>query len=362
MAGQYPFTAGVAVALAFAAAAPCAFAQDATSRKWEVEFHAGGARSTAATGGTAATLPVGATFTTPAQSQSRRQSSWLFGDGTVLLNSVNARLAPSSMLTPLDAVITAAPASRASGASAGFRLGRRLGARYSAELTVDYARTPLRFTQAAVDGIEATRSTFITAFRGLFLSGPSPNPTVNATVTFTEGTGYELLTTGVLGVDLTTRGRVIPYVVGGGGIAHHGGTLPAAALAGNYGFPIPFAGLAISETDRVTVRLETRANAPVAVFGGGFRYAGSPRWGLRGDVRFFAGRVKTDVLVDTSPSVSTTSPGIILISPTSPSAVFSSSPSVTSSLTGPALSGLRTFQGSGSAVRTNIAAGVYLRF
>lgn len=362
MAGRHRWAAGIAATLAFAALAPAAAAQSGSSRNWEVEVHAGGATVTSPSGGAAATLPIGTSFTTLAGSQSRRESSWWFGDGASLLNSVNRTLAPSAVLTPLDAVILSAAGSRANGAAAGFRVTRRFGSRYAAEFGLDYARTPLQFTRAALDGIETSRSTFVTAFRGLFTSGPSQNPNVTATVAITEGTGYELVTTGVLGVDLLTRGRFIPFVVGGGGVAHSSGDMPEAALVGNYGFPIPGASIAISETDRVTIRLEPRTTAPVGVFGGGFRFAASPRWGVRTDIRFTAGSAKTDVLIDATPSTTTTSPGIILISPTSPSAVFSSSPAIFSSLTGPAISRLRTFEGSGVSVRTSIVGGLYLRF
>ena len=359
MARQHRRTGAALVAALTIAAAP-ALAQRAAAGKWEIEVHGGAAASTAPTGGSRAALPAGAPFTV-ALSQSRRESSWLFGDGAALINGVNATLAPTAKITPLDPVIGGAAASRRRGGDAGFRLTRRFGSRYSAELSVDYARTPLRFTQKALDGIEASRSTFVTAFRGLFISGPSPNPAVTATTAITRPIGSELLTTGVFGIDLLTRGRLIPYVVGGGGVAHGGGGAPTAALVGNYAFPLP--GLpGINETDRVTIGIDTRANSPIAAFGGGIRYAASPRWGIRGDVRFLAGGGSHDVVVDASPSTVTSTPGVILISPTSPGAVFSSSTAVASSLTGPSISRLRTFTGSGSAVRTNVAAGVYLRF
>ena len=362
MARQHRWTAAASL-IVFALAAAPARGQNAGAPRWEVEVHGGGAMSTTPSAGSAATLPEGATFTTLALTPSRRQSSWFFGDGTTLLNSVNSRLAPSVMITPLDSVIGAAAASRRGGAAAGVRLTRRFGARYSAELNVDYARTPLRFSETALDGIEASRRTFVNAFRGLFLSGPSSNPTVTATAAITEGAGYELLTTGVFGVDLMTRGRLIPYVVGGGGVARSAGKAPSAALVGNYSFPIPFSSApGIDETDRVTIRVVPRATSPVGVFGGGVRYAASRRWGVRGDVRVFAGGGRQDVQIDANPSVARSSVGVILISPTTPSAVFSSSAAVTSSLTGPAISGLRTFTGSGSALRTNISAGIYLRF
>ena len=362
MARWHRWVTGTAVLLAFAAIAPAAAAQTGSIRNWEVEVHAGAATATSPTGGAAGTLPIGTSFTTLSGTQSRRESSWWFGDGTSLLNSVNRTLAPNSILTSLDAVILSAAGSRANGAAAGVRVARRFGSRYAAEFDLDYTRTPLQFTQAALDGIETSRSTFVTAFRGLFLSGPSPNPNVTATVAQSGGTGYELVTTGALTIDLLTRGRFIPFAVAGGGVAHASGDAPAAALVGNYGFPIPGAGISINETDRVTIRLEPHATTPVGVFGGGFRFAASPRWGIRADVRFAAGSAKTDVSIDASPATTTTLPGIILISPTSPSAVFSSSQTIPSSLTGPAISRLRTFEGSGISVRTNIAAGVYLRF
>jgi hypothetical protein len=346
---------------AFAVAAPCVSAQSASGPKWEVEFHGGFAAATTPDGGAAAALPVGEVFTTLAGSQSRRQATWLFGDGTALLNFVNNTLAPTAKITPLDPVIGSAAGSRGSGGAVGVRLARRLGSRYFAEFGIDYARTPLEFSQQARDGIEASRTSFINAFRSLFLSGPSSNPTVTATSTFSDGSGSELLTTGVFGIDLMTSGRLIPYVVGGAGVAHSLGDAPTATLVGNYGFVV-FAPAGINETDSVTVRLAAPSHSAVGVFGGGVRYNVSPRWGIRGDVRFFAGGGSNDVEVDARPTVVTGSPGVILITPINPSAVFSSTPAVRSSLSASAISGLQTFAGSGSAIRTNVAAGVYLRF
>ena len=343
MARQHRWTAGTALFAACTMATP-AVAQTTAAPKWELEVHGGAAMATAPSGGSAGTLPTGTPFTTLAFTQSRHEPSWFFGDGAALLNSVNTTLAPTAKITPLDAVLGSNAASRGSGADVGFRLTRCFGSRYSAELNVDYARTPLEFTQKALDGIEASRASFVNAFRGLFRSGPSQNPDVNATASLTGGSGSELLTTAVFGVDLVTRGRFIPFVVGGGGIAHNGGKTPNAALVGTYGFGI--AGLpGINDTDRVTLRVAPRANSPVGVVGGGVRYAVSPRWGIRADVRLLAGGVKNDVLIDTNPAVVTSSPSLILISPTTPSAVFSSSPTIPSSLSGQQLAGLQTFSG-----------------
>ena len=360
--------AALAVATAFIFSVAPAHAQGGAPGKWEVEFHGGFASATTPSGGSAGTLPVATPLSTlPFSQPSRRVSSWFFGDGTALLNSVNANIGGvplDARLTALDPVITSAAASRDSGGNFGFRIARRIGSRYFAEGTVDFADTPLKFSQEALDGINASSSSFVRAFRGLFASGPSQNPNVTAPVTFTGGNGHEVLTTGVFGVDLVTHGRVIPYVVGGGGIAHATGDLPAATITGNYTFPIPVPNIApINETDKVAIRVVRDDNAAVGVFGGGVRYAASSRWGVRFDVRASVGGGASDVVIDATPSVATTTgTSVILVSPTIPSAVFSTSQSFNSSLSGPAISGLKTFSGSGSSVRTNIVGGVYFRF
>lgn len=360
---SYRCAAALVLAAGFAFTASPAHAQG--GGKWEFEAHGGFASATSPTGGSAGTLPVATPLSTlPFSQPSRRISSWFFGDGTALINSVNATLAPGSRLTAIDPVITSSSASRDNGGNFGFRLVRRFGSRYFAEGAVDFSNTPLRFSQEALDGIEASRSTFVTAFRGLFISGPSANPNVTATVDRHEGSGREVITTGVFGIDLLTHGRFIPYVVGGAGLAHATGDQPSATITGNYTFPIPVPNFTpINETDTLTIRLAREDNAAVGVFGGGFRYATSARWGLRFDVRATVGGA-SDVLIDAAPSVVTgsTTTGVILVSPTIPSAVFSTTNVTSSSLSGPSISGLKTFSGSGSSLRTNIVGGVYIRF
>jgi hypothetical protein len=355
--------AALAAVAAFAATALPASAQATSTGKWEVEVHGGFASATSPDGGSAGTLPAATPlFTSPFSLPSQRISSWFFGDGTTLINSVNATLAPGSRLTAIDPVITSSIASRDSGANFGVRIARRIGSRYFAEATVDLADTPLTFSQEALDGIEASRATFVTAFRGLLLSGFSA-PNVTGTVDLNEGSGRELITTGVFGVDLLTHGRLIPYVVGGAGIAHGTGDQPSATITGNYTIPIPVPDVTpINETDTLKIRVMRDANAAVGVFGGGFRYAASSRWGVRFDVRASVGGGASDVVIDATPSVLSGPVGALAASPTIPSAVFSSSILRSSSLSGPAISGLKTFSGSGSSVRSNVVGGVYVRF
>jgi len=352
----------LAVAVALGAEVSPARAQSAG--KWELEAHGGGLWSSNSTSGSAATLPAATPFTTRFGTVSRAESSWMFGDGASLLNATNIALrAINGQITPLDSVLGVATGSRGNGGSAGFRVARRFGPRYAAEFSFDYAATPLEFTAKTVDGIEATRSTFITAWRGLLATGPFVNTNVTATTDLHRSAGHQLLTTGALTVDLTTHGRLVPYVVGGAGIVSNRGDAPVATVTGNYAFSV--GGLfPINETDRVTVRLVPRDHEAVGVFGGGVRYAVSPRWGIRGDVRAHVGGGKLDTLVDATPSVSTLAPAFFIASATIPSIQFSNNPSTgtPSTLSGPAINGLKTFSGSGTAIRTNVAAGVYFRF
>lgn len=361
---SYRCAAALAVVTSFALMASPARAQGAASGKWELDVHGGLASATSPHGGSAGTLPASTPLPTfPFSQPSRRVSSWFFGDGAALINSVNTILAPAARFTAIDPVITSSAASRDSGANVGFRVARRIGSRYFAEATVDFARTPLTFSQKALDGIEASRATFVTAFRGLFVSGPSANPDVTATLDLNEGSGWEVTTTGVFGVDLLTRGRLIPYVVGGAGVTHITGGSPSATITGNYGFTIPFPGVPpVNETDTLAIRMTRDSNSPVGVFGGGFRYVASPRWGVRFDVRASVGGGASDVLIDATPSVAKGSPTVVLVTPTIPSAVFSTGTTQDSSLSGPAISGLKTFSGSGSSLRTNVVGGVYFRF
>jgi hypothetical protein len=335
------------------------------SGKWEVEVHGGGLWSTSPTAGKAETLPVATPFTTFVGTTSRRESSWLFGDGASLLNSVNAALRANGTITPLDSVIGAAAARRGNGGAVGFRVARRFGARYAAEFAFDSASAPLKFTSAAIVGIGTTHDSFVTAFKGLLATGPFSVSNVSATTDLKDSRGSQLITTGVLTVDLLTHGRFIPYVAGGAGVVNNRGDAPSATLTGTYAFSLSIPGLNVpfNETDRVIVRVAPRSRDAVGVFGGGLRYTVSPRWGIRADLRAHVGGGKVDTLVDATPTAVSQTPSLPIASGTSPSIQFSNNQSLApTTLSGPAISGLRTFTASGTAIRTNITGGVYFRF
>lgn len=115
----------------------------------------------------------------------------------------------------------------------------------------------------------------------------------------------------------------------------------------------------------MTLRYSVPARNFVGVFGGGVKYALSPRSGVRADVRAHIGKTGIDTLVDAAPAVQTSIPGGTA-SFTNPSLQFASNPplqpNATSTLSGPAINGFRTFQGTGTETQISFTAGWFWRF
>src|SRR5262245_22883972 len=100
--------------------------------KWEIDGHVGGVTGSGTQQGSSTALPVAQSFVTVGGRQSRRVSSWYFGDGTTLFNQVLAQFPTGSSLprmTALDPVLAAQPASRSGGFEFGARVSRRLTSR-----------------------------------------------------------------------------------------------------------------------------------------------------------------------------------------------------------------------------------------
>src|SRR4029079_2447804 len=155
--------------------------------KWEIEFHAGDGPVNNPTDGTASLPAAGSPFTTVVGTPSRRTSSWYFGDGTVLLNQVNAALGVTPRITPLDQVFARSLADRKLGTTYGVRVSRAISRRFGAELTVDYALGRLTMSAPALTGIEASRASFVPAWTALIASGPFAGSTVTSVSTIRDG-------------------------------------------------------------------------------------------------------------------------------------------------------------------------------
>lgn len=346
----------------------------AAERQWEVEIHGGGTQASHPTSGTASLPGAGASFTTSVGMPSRRTSSWYFGDGARLLNQLNAAFFLSQRFTPLDPLLATSGAERQSGGSVGLRVSRRFTRRMSAEFGLDYVRAPLKMTDDLLAGIEASRTSFTANLNTLLLStgGPFTNVSVTSTSTLQDKKGRQIFTTGAVSIKLITQGRIIPYVTVGAGTVTNRGDLPSATLVGNYQFRIGGLGVGIgggpgpapvNETDTVTLHYVAE-NALVTVLGGGIKRDVSARWGLRADVRAYLSRNTVSVLLDANPAVATGTPAGFIASFTNPSLQVSNNPStgVQSTLSGPAISGFKTFTGSGTQTHVSMTVGFFTRF
>ena len=99
------------------------------------------------------------------------------------------------------------------------------------------------------------------------------------------------------------------------------------------------------------------------MLGGGIKYAVTPHWGVRLDVRAHLSKNSVSNLVDANPTVATLTPAFVAMTPTNPTMVWSNNPStgVQSSLNGP-INGFRTFAGSGIQTQISIVPGFFWRF
>jgi hypothetical protein len=371
-------------------AAP-AVAQTAVSGRWEIEFHGGGMLPTNPTGGTvslpgpgeAIFSPSNVPAIGPAIHVSRRQSSWYFGDGAILFNGLADTLNATGQaqfpgrITALDAVLGRSLGAERIGGSIGARISRVLTPRLTAELSVDYSFARFQITDANSDAIETTRASFIPAFTGLLVpSGLAVNVnrvlnSVTSTAALDPGNVHQLLTSGALLINLRTSGDIVPYATVGASLISTIGEMPSATLAGNYQFRA--VGAPMNESDTVTVRDARDARTVAGILGGGVKYYVSPRWGIRLDARVSLSKNTGRTTLDATPNVvmgGLPAGRLLFLAPTT--IMFSNSTlpvtnqGVTvvgsSTLTGPALTGVRTFSGSGVSTHTNLAAGVFWRF
>jgi len=358
-----------------AVALPCR-AQDG---KWEVEAHGGFGSATASTDGSGALPLPGPAFAIapPFNDVSRRVPSWYFGDGATVLNQAIVEFGLPQPITPLDAVLTRNIVDSKAAGSAGLRVSRAISPRFSLELSVDEHDGGFTLSQAARDGIAASRASFISAWSSLAreivfpFSSVIPAPTSIATLN--DGHGTQLFTTGALVVNLKTTGRLTPYVTAGGGLLTNRGDWPDATVVGNYRFSISainvgpgnrlvVSTIPISETDAVSIQASRDKHAFAGVVGGGVKYSFARHWGVRGDARVYLSKYTTRVTVTATPSVAAGVPAGSTQSFTIPNIQFSNNPSFGPSTLSGSVAGFETFSGSSVQSTTMVTGGIYFRF
>jgi hypothetical protein len=279
----------------------------------------------------------------------------------------------AARIVALDPVLGSALAGWRNGGNLGARISRTLTPRLTAEFGVDYGFAPLRLTKANSSAIEATRASFIDAFRAFILANPGRTlKNVTSVAAVDSGDARQWLTSAALLVNLKTSGRTVPYATVGASLISITGEGPRARLHGNYQFT-NMSGAPFDESDDVAVAAVRDDLSVGALLGGGVKYYLAPRWGVRLDVRVSFSWDGTATALSATPNVTLgLQPASRLTLNGNPTIQFgNSSGPVTSlgvtglapsSLSGPVLTDVETFSGDGVSTRTNIAVGVFWRF
>ena len=336
------------------------------SSRWTFEVYGGGAAPTISTSGSPlTTFPIGPSFTTDAGRPSRLQSSWYFGDGARMLNDALAEFArlngtSFARVVSLDAALTANALSKSGGATFGARLGRSLSPKLGIEIGVERSKTPLAFTNAFTNALEASSNSFQAAFQDLLNSAPASGVDVTSTLDVSGVSGRETRVTGALRYTLVQNGKTTAYATVGGGLAMADGDGPEATLVGSYAFRY-FGAFPIRERDRTFIRVDQPGKTAMAMVGGGITYDVTPRVGVRVDVRMSLSGNKASLLVSGSPDITEQTTAAVLSSATTPGLQFSSRAGTLSSLGG-ANSTLTTFVGSGRNRHVSFTIGLFRRF
>ncbi len=318
--------------------------------KWEVEVHGSMFLSYHSSGDGVLPAP-GETYSTAIvtgvpESTSRRVSSWYFGDGAALFNGA-ASTVSHPQITPLDSVLTSS-AVEPQKWSFGFRASRTIHKWIAGEFNFDRS-SELAITSSNLSGIEAARASFAPAWKVAF----SPTSSVSS---FSGSAGHHTFITGALVIGPARR-KFSPYATIGAGILSDTGTNLNATLVGQYA----------SETDTVTVHFaESNNNAFTGVGGGGIRYFLSPHLGIRVDLRAYLYDHPFTTLLDVTPSTVSTATAVVVSAGTGGPAIASRTevPNIAaySSLSGPALSGFKSFTGSGMQREIYFTWGLFYRF
>lgn len=337
----------------------------ATDRRWQVEGFGGISLFDLPTSGEAALPPTGPSLPTSGPTNpSRRIPTWFLGDGASLLNGTNAEFGVASRLVPLDAALGASGLSGSNAPAVGLRIRRQLSSRWSLEVGAEVHTGAAELNQGLLDAIELSRASFESAFTGLFTTGPFINVDVNAISQVTGTSSRELAVTGALRYTLAGR-SLAPSVLIGAGLMHRLADLPTATLTGTYDFTASTsqAQSRFTESDTLTLRFE-QGIALIGIAGAGLQQQLTERLGVAIDGRVYLGAPTLTLRLDSTPTVTTRTPGSFIESFTTPAVQFSSNPSTgrDSTLSGAPLKGFTAFTTSGLQVRYLVTAGVFVRF
>jgi hypothetical protein len=332
------------------------------TRRWQVEGFGGLSRFELPSDGTSALPPAGPPLTTSGPvNQSRRVSTWFLGDGSLLLNNVNAEFGIANRISPLDSALATLGLTGTNAPAFGIRVRRTLTRNLTLELSADMMPGSRELSPQLLEATEAARASFVSAFNGLLASGPFTAISVSATSEFSNRSSRDLATT--LAVQWTFDVESTqPYVSVGGGFVNKVGDLPSVALTGNYRFNI-LGTVPINETDSLRLRYD-QGSALVGLIGAGVRRTFGDRLGFSADARLLLGKQTLTLRLDSTPAVTAGTPAGFIESFTTPAIQFSNNASTgrESSLTGAPLQGFKAFSTDGLQTRFMFTAGVFVRF
>ena len=327
--------------------------------KWEIEGR-GGLMTGYSPGGGVGKLPdPGTSFVTFNGFASRQISSWYFGDGALLFNQFNVNGGTANIkITPLDPVLNASSTSRQAGGAIGVRVARTLTDRVSVEFDFDANLGSMALSDATTTAIQASSNSFRSAWQlGL---GGFAGFSDSSTVTMSSTHGAQMLVMGAVSYDLTTKGRLRPFVTGGVGMSIESED-DLVTVAGHYQF-LSAGGVAPkNESDTVTVHYTT-GNALAFVVGGGVKRDISARAGIRVDARVFLSQDPSQISVSANPVVAPGSPSSVLAFGPAPGLQFSTLAGFNSTLSGPAITDFQSFTGSGMRAQFVLTFGYFRRF
>jgi hypothetical protein len=338
----------------------------ARAAHWTVEFRGGLGLATNPTGGTGQLPAPGPAFLpgNSAFGPARAASSWLFGDGAAQLNALVAPSMIAPQLPTLDAVLTSRSASRSAGGTLGFTIGRDLSARLGIDLNVDVDLQPFGMTNAATGAIEATRAGFVSTWQTLIGAFPPAEMAVTATKTGAAGAGRHVEASGMLTYHWKPAARLGPFLTVGAGMLTNTGSTATTALTGTYQFTLVDApSVPFHQTDMVTIHASDMGSRLVGILGGGIDKALSAHSGLRFAARLAIGSSHVETTLDASPVTQSSSPaGDAFFANHATTIIISNGPGIQSTLSGPSLTGFKTFIGKGTRIESTMTVGFFIRF
>jgi hypothetical protein len=279
---------------------------------------------------------------------------------------MNQVVGSAAGITPLDAILTAKALTQARGFTFAFRLTRRLSSRLSVEGTFAHSTGSTALRQDALDGLEATRASYSRALTALFSPGTFTTRSITSVAAAAPGGNQRSVLAVAVRYQLVKTGKVLPYVVGGGGLALRSGNLPSASLTGAYTLVTnPYAyytTYALSESDSVLVTFAEPRRYVVGTVGGGVKLPVAPHWGLVADVREQLWMNKTTVTLSATPARTYQSPSTAFATTTDPSIQISSTSSYLTTLSGPAIDAMRVYSAKGMNSQLSATFGLYVKF